>query len=91
MHWDLSSVFKKLPTNRLLFNGSATITLGGRVSYMNTDAPTHQHPDSGGTEVMAEFLNTETQVVHKHHVGNVYSSYAEMMDVRAGFLWRIGQ
>lgn len=90
LHWDLSSIFKRMSSNRLFFNISANLTLGGKIKYMNTDAPDHNHnPGNVDTNVMADFVNTQTQVVHKHHVGNVYSSYAEMVDIRGGFFYRI--
>lgn len=85
--WDMSGVFKKLNPNRILFSLSANIVLGGSVKYMNTDAPTmHNQPT---TDVRARFINTQTQVVHEHHVGYVYSSYVEMIEVRAGLAFNI--
>ena len=86
--WDLNTVFKKLEPGQLAFNMSAFLTLGGKVKYMNTDAP--KHSSSGMTDVNAQFINTQTQVVHDHHVGYVYSSYVEMVEVRSGFVYRIG-
>ncbi len=87
LHWDLSSIFKRRPPNTLLFNLSANLTLGGRVSYMNTDGPEPGHTHHT-TDVTARFINTHTQVVHEHHVGYVYSSYVEMVEIRAGFVFR---
>jgi len=89
-HWDLSSVFKKKAPNRLLFNVGANLTLGGQVNYMNTDAPSQNHTNHNHSDVMAEFVNTQTQVVHEHHVGYVYTSYLEMVEIRAGFVFRMG-
>ncbi|MFN3840345.1 MAG: hypothetical protein ACK4RF_06530 [Cyclobacteriaceae bacterium] len=86
-HWDLSSIFKRRPPNTLLFNLSANLTLGGRVTYMNTDGPEPRHTHHV-TDVTARFVNTQTQVVHEHHVGYVYSSYVEMMEFRAGLVFR---
>lgn len=58
---------------------------------MNTDVPSTHHgsapPNRTGT-VEASFINTQTQVIHKHHVGYVYSSYAQMMDYRLTFSFR---
>jgi hypothetical protein len=89
VHWDLSSIFKKQPTNRWLFNLSAGLTLGGKVYYMNTDAPPQHHTNHNNSDVTAPFVNTQTQVVHEHHVGYVYSSTVEMIDFRAGFIYRM--
>jgi hypothetical protein len=82
---DLSMIFKRLEKGRLYIDGSVNVTRGGQVRYMNTDAPSHHHngtPD--GDLVTADFLNTQTQVVHKHHVGYVYKSPVEMLDFRFG-------
>jgi hypothetical protein len=68
---------------RFFMNLSANYTSGGKVDYMNVDAPNHSH--SGHTsDVYMKFLNTQTQVVHEHHVGNVYTSLVELMDFRLG-------
>ncbi len=87
-HWDLSSVFKKKEPNRFLFNAGANLTLGGKVNYMNSDAPTQNHNIQNHSDVSAQFINTQTQVVHEHHVGYVYSSFVEMVEIRAGFIFR---
>jgi hypothetical protein len=87
--WDLNSIFKGLASNQFLFNAGANLTLGGRVTYMNTDPP--KHNSNPMTDVNAQFINTQTQVVHEHHVGYVYSSYVEMVEIRGGFAYRIGQ
>ncbi|MFZ2904653.1 MAG: hypothetical protein WAZ98_00495 [Cyclobacteriaceae bacterium] len=88
-HWDLSSVFKRKEPNRFLFNLGANLTLGGKVNYMNTDAPSHNTNNNMQTDVTAQFLNTQTQVVHEHHVGYVYTSFVEMVEIRAGFVFRM--
>lgn len=90
LHWDLNTIFRKMPANMLFFNISGNLTLGGRVSYMNTDAPSHNHTDHESA-VEAEFINTDTQVVHKHHVGYVYSSFVEMVDARASVVFRLAR
>ena len=84
-YWD---IFKKKRPNRLLFNLEVNMTLGGKVNYMNTDAPTHSHPNHQPSDVTAQFINTQTQIVHEHHVGYVYSSYLEMVEIRGGFIFR---
>ena len=84
--YDLSGMFKKLETNRFIFTLNANLVLGGQVNFMNTDAPTHHAPSKN--DVYANFINTQTQVVHKHHVGYVYTSNAELVEIRAGFIFR---
>lgn len=88
IQWDMRNIFKKHLPNTFVFNLGASLTLGGKVRYMNTDAPDHSHhmPNS---DVTAQFINTQTQIVHKHHVGYVYSSYVEMIELRAGFVMRL--
>ena len=39
-------------------------------------------------DVMARFINTQTQVIHEHHVGYVYRSVMNMMDYRIGIIMR---
>lgn len=89
--FDLSSVFKKARKERMFINLSANYTQGGTVNYMNTDAPDTHHststPNRSG-DVEAAFINTQTQVIHKHHVGYVYSSFAQMMDYRLTLIFR---
>jgi opacity protein-like surface antigen len=86
LQYDLSGMFKKMNPNNVIFTLNANLVLGGHVKYMNTDAPEHHQPAS--TDVKASFINTQTQVVHEHHVGNVYQSYLEMIDFRAGLIFR---
>jgi hypothetical protein len=87
VQYDLSGLFKRMRSDLLVLNLSVNLTMGGRVNYMNTDAPTHHHPST--SDVTARFINTQTQIVHDHHVGYVYTSYAEMVDMRAGLVLRI--
>jgi hypothetical protein len=78
IRWEM---FPKKAPGRFFMNLSTNYTSGGKVNYMNADAPTHSH--SGHTsDVYMKFLNTQTQVVHEHHVGNVYTSLVELMDFR---------
>lgn len=82
---DMSSIFRSMDKNRLYFETSAMMTQGGTVRYMNTDAPAaHQHDQD---YVMASFLNTETQVTHKHHVGRVYQNRVQMTEISAGLVF----
>lgn len=91
LRYDLAPLFKRLGENHFFVNVSASYTQGGLVSYMNTDVPSTHHgsapPNRTGT-VEASFINTQTQIIHKHHVGYVYSSYAQMMDYRLTFSFR---
>jgi hypothetical protein len=77
---------KKNP-GRFFLNLSANYTSGGKVDYMNADAPKHSHTNHT-SDVYMEFLNTQTQVVHEHHVGNVYTSLVELIDFRFGVTMR---
>jgi hypothetical protein len=88
IQWDMRNIFKRYPPNTFLFNLGASLTLGGKVKYMNTDVPDHSHhmPNS---DVTAQFINNQTQVVHEHHVGYIYSSYVEMIELRVGFVMRL--
>ncbi|MBL7871502.1 MAG: outer membrane beta-barrel protein [Cyclobacteriaceae bacterium] len=91
LRYDLTSLFKKLRKERLFINLSGSYTQGGLVNYMNTDAPsTHMgsSPPNRTGDVEASFINTQTQVIHKHHVGYVYTSFAQMMDYRVTFTLR---
>jgi hypothetical protein len=81
---DLGLAFKKLPRGMFYLEG-------GQVRYMNTDAPTHSHhgttPD--GNEVTAEFRNTQTQIIHQHHVGYLYQSPVQMTEFSFGITMNI--
>lgn len=92
LKYDLENIFKKLRKEFLYINLSAFYTQGGTVNYMNTDAPTTQHHSSSSSsrvsDVEAAFINTQTQVIHKHHVGYVYSSSAQMMDFRLTLIFK---
>jgi hypothetical protein len=59
---------------------------------MNADAdPHHQKgaPDVG--HVTAEFINTQTMIVHEHHVGHLYQSPVQMTELRVGFSMSISR
>lgn len=91
LRFDLAPLFKKIKENHFFVNLSANYTQGGLVNYMNTDSPTSHHgsaPSNRSGDVEAAFINTQTQVIHKHHVGYVYTSYAQMMDYRLTFTFR---
>lgn len=40
-------------------------------------------------DVTAKFLNTQTQVIHEHHVGYVYTSMINMIDYRLDVILRM--
>ena len=82
---DFSSVFRKMKSNTLFLDLSVHMTQGGTVQYMNVDKPSQQTPDS---DVMVKFINPKTQVIHEHHVGNIYSSLVEMIEYRFGVVFR---
>jgi hypothetical protein len=83
---------KKKP-GKLYANLSANYSMGGNVDYMNVDVPStnHNHHVDHTSDVYAQFINTQTQVVHEHHVGNVYSSTIEMLDLRLGISFKVGR
>jgi len=84
---DFSSIFKKATEERFYFDASIHGTQGGNVKYMNVEKNhTQQTPDS---DVMARFINTNTQVIHEHHVGYLYSSLMETMEFRLGVVYRV--
>ena len=85
LQWDLRP---KTKPGVLFLTLAANYLSGGKVSYMNVDAPM-QSQAAHQSDVYTKFLNTQTQVVHEHHVGNVYSSLIEMMDFRLGISLRM--
>ncbi len=91
---DFSSVFKKITPGKFFLEGSFQLTQGGRVSYMNSNADKAFHSNAPDADhVMAKFINTETKVIHEHHVGYLYRSDVQMTELRIGFsmvLWRDG-
>ena len=89
LRWELLP--KKVP-GLLFLNLSANYTGGGEVSYMNVDAPNHNHASTTQTsDVYASFINTATQDVHDHKVASVYSSPIQLIDYRAGVSIRLGR
>lgn len=96
VRWDVSGLFKKLDTRRYWLDVSAEYMTGGRVRFMNVNLPpatTHQHqvPAGGPDPFSARFINPQTQVVHEHHVGDVYNAPIENISLRFGFVMRIGE
>jgi hypothetical protein len=72
----------------VFINLSANYLSGDKVDYMNVDAPAHSHA-AHTSDVYTRFINTQTQIVHEHHVGNVYSSVIESLDFRLGVMMRL--
>lgn len=70
-------------------------SLGSEVSFMNPTLgedmtnPNHNHNAHAVngevvTPYYVDFINRRTQVVHKHHVGNIYHSTFQMLNLRIG-------
>jgi hypothetical protein len=89
---DLASMAKRGRPGKTFVDLSINTMQGGKVDYMNTDAPdpTHSHNSPRANDVEAEFINTQTQVVHKHHVGYVYTSFVRATDFRLGLSFTMG-
>lgn len=78
-------------TDNMYLNISSNYTVGGSVRYMNVNiastSPMHEHDESGrrGVEPYnARFINPATQVVHEHHVGDLYKNPIQSLDIRIG-------
>ncbi|MFZ6014399.1 MAG: outer membrane beta-barrel protein [Bacteroidota bacterium] len=83
---DFQALFKKMEAGRFYFDLSVHSTQGGVVRYMNTAMdPSQPAPDK---DVNAKFINTQTQVIHEHHVGYIYSSTINMIEYRFGMIFR---
>jgi hypothetical protein len=89
---DVASMSRHGRPGRAFIDLSVNATQGGRVDYMNTDAPSNaqHHTTPRADNVETEFINTQTQVVHKHHVGYVYSSFVQSTDFRLGMSFTMG-
>jgi hypothetical protein len=89
---DVASVFKNMPKGLLYLEGNANFTQGGQVRYMSENADANhsgQMPDSD--HVYAKFLNTDTQIIHEHHVGHLYRSPVQMTEFRVGISMQISR
>lgn len=87
VQWDVA---RKRNPGVFIMNLSVNYTTGGEVSYMSVNATNHSHA-THTSDVYAQFINTQTKITHEHHVGNVYSSWLQMMDARLGFAMRINR
>jgi hypothetical protein len=84
---DFNAFFKNSSKGRFYFDLNIHGTYGGIVKYMNVDTDGHQQaPDQ---DVTARFINTQTQVIHEHHVGYLYSNVLKMIEYRVGLIYRI--
>jgi hypothetical protein len=82
---DFSAIFKKMDAGLFSFDLSVHSTRGGPVSYMNSERdPRQPIPDR---DVMAKFINTQTQVIHEHHVGYIYNNVLNMVEYRLGVVF----
>jgi hypothetical protein len=85
---DFNSLFTKMENGRFYFDLSVHSTQGGTVRYMNAEHdPSQPLPEE---DVTAKFINTQTQVIHQHHVGHVYTSVLNMVEYRFGVMVRPG-
>jgi hypothetical protein len=82
---DLSSVVNSVESDKYFFELNTHLTQGGNVKYMNVDHHPEQQPDS---DVMGRFINRQTQIVHEHHIGYLYSSFVNMMEFRLSVIVR---
>jgi hypothetical protein len=84
---DFNAFLKNTEAQRLYFDMSVHAAHGGIVKYMNAEKDAGQTtPDQ---DVMARFINTQTQVVHEHHVGYLYSNVLSMVEYRLGVIYRL--
>jgi hypothetical protein len=88
MRLDFSSIFSKMPSDLFYVDMSILTVRGGTVSYMNVDLDPSQ--PAPAKDVMAKFINTDTMVIHEHHVGHVYSGLVDMLQYRLGFIFKPG-
>jgi hypothetical protein len=85
---DFSALFKKMNEQTFYFDLSIHTSQGGTIRYMNVNHdPSQPMPER---DVMAKFINTQTQVIHEHHVGYVYTSLVNMVEYRLGVVCRPG-
>jgi hypothetical protein len=89
---DMASVFRKSEPGKFYLDFHSSVTQGGTVKYMNSDAPDHHPANHDATDaVSAQFVNTQTQVYHSHHVGTLYTSPVQLLDFRLGAVFRFAR
>jgi len=93
---DVAWLFRSVQKGNFYIDLSSSVLQGGRVEYMNERPPLQSSSGGNGSmhptrakEVMADFINTQTQVVHPHHVGYLYNSFLQMVDFRLGMSMRM--
>jgi hypothetical protein len=85
---DFTTFFRRMDSQKFYFDLSIQSIQGGTIRFMNANTdPSQPMPDK---DVMAKFINTQTQVIHEHHVGYVYTSLVNMMEYRVGVVCRPG-
>jgi hypothetical protein len=99
LRWDLSRVIKKASQGRFYADLSMQYTQGGRVKYMNVNIPPEENPQphqhhtrNSSNDVVSynsKFINPVNQIVHEHHVGDVYTSLIQSMEFKFGLVFRI--
>jgi hypothetical protein len=83
---DMSTLFSKMSSDVFFLDLSFLTMRGGAVNYMNVDIdPSKPAP---AKDVMAKFINTDTMVIHEHHVGHVYTGLVDMFQYRLGFVFK---
>jgi hypothetical protein len=96
IRWDLASIIKGAAKDKFLVDFSVLYTQGGPVQYMNVNIPvTPEHHHAATTDNIspynARFINPANQIVHEHHVGDVYQSYIQMMEFKLGIVYRLAK
>jgi hypothetical protein len=86
---DFNSLFKNMDQQRFYFDLSVQSIQGGRIQYMNVEHDPAKQP-TPDQDVMAKFINTQSQVIHEHHVGYVYTNVLNMVEYRLGIICRPG-
>jgi hypothetical protein len=89
INFDLSKIFTRLDEQMLFLDVSYSMTHGGKVDYMKTHGPDPGHSHNHNDHVTADFINTETQVVHKHYVGYLYNDFIQMSELRIGLTMQL--
>lgn len=84
---DFNTFFEKMSSQRMYLDLSVHTSQGGAVKYMNSEVEPSQPPSED--HVMGQFINTQSMVVHEHHVGYVYSSLVNTVDYRLGMIFRL--
>ena len=100
MELKLSGMFNKERAESpcpIYLNLGAGYYFGGSVSYMNADNPechTGQQPNPSqvkSTPYYSSFVNTQTQTIHQHQVGNTYTSKIKMLEFKFGISIRLSK